>query len=423
MGASPRTAAVWVDLHGAPQRVGLLRATAGRRGERSSLTYDPGWLTREERFALEPGLRLGEGTFYPPGARVLFGAFGDSAPDRWGRMLMQRAERRRAEAAGETPRTLHEWDYLLGVNDEARPGALRFTAEAGGPFLAAGGAGIPPLIDLPRLRDAARRADDEEPTDEDMALLLEAGSSLGGTRPKASVRDNDGQLAIAKFGRTSDPYPVELWERVALRLAAAAQVRVPPARILDLSDRPVLLVHRFDRAGQRRVPFLSAMTMLGATDGDTGHSYPEIAEALRAHGSQPSADRNELWRRMVFSVLIANCDDHLRNHGFVWDGIEGWRLSPAYDLNPTPRDIRPAVLATALVLDGDTTASLDLALSELDFFALGLDDARRTAGEVAAAVAGWRSVALREGLTRQQCDRMASAFEHVDLTRALAWRR
>ena len=169
-----------------------------------------------EQFALEPALTLDKGTFYPPGARTLFGAFGDSAPDRWGRMLMQRAERRRAEALKEAPRTLHEWDYLLGVNDETRQGALRFTVEEGGAFVADGSPRVPPLVELPRLLAAARRADDDESTDEDLALLLAPGSSLGGARPKASVRDERGRLSIAKFARSVDPYPVERWEGVAL---------------------------------------------------------------------------------------------------------------------------------------------------------------------------------------------------------------
>jgi serine/threonine-protein kinase HipA len=399
----------------------MLRATTGRRGERASFTYHPNWLSQVERFALEPALTLDKGTFYPPGARTLFGAFGDSAPDRWGRMLMQRAERRRAAALEEAPRTLHEWDYLLGVNDETRQGALRFTVEDGGPFVADGSPGVPPLVELPRLLGAARRADDDESTDEDLALLLAPGSSLGGARPKASVRDAHGRLSIAKFARSVDPYPVERWERVALRLAESAGIRVPRARVLELEGQPVLLVERFDRSGPLRVPFLSAMTMLGAIDGESGHSYPEIAEALRAHGSQSTIDRHELWRRMVFNVLIANTDDHLRNHGFVWAGIDGWRLSPAYDLNPTPRDIKGATLSTSLVLDGDPTASLDLALSELEFFSLTLAEAQRIASQVATAVATWRTVALDESLSSSQCDRMASAFEHQDLSRALAW--
>ncbi|MGH7531659.1 MAG: type II toxin-antitoxin system HipA family toxin [Gemmatimonadales bacterium] len=403
-----RGAVIHIDLQGTTHRIGTLRAVASRQGERAGFEYDPAWLASPHRFALEPALRLTAGTNYPPNDRALFGAFSDSAPDRWGRTLMQRGERQAAQREG----ALHELDYLLGVSDISRQGALRFTALSGGPFLAAGDAGVPPLLRLPRLLVAADQVDGGEGGDEDLRLLLAPGSSLGGARPKASVRDDDGALAIAKFSRRSDEWPVVEWEAVALRLAREAGVDAAPGRLLRVGDRQVLLTRRFDRRGETRVPYLSAMSLLGARDNAAEpHSYPEIAEGLRRHGAAPRHDLAELWRRMVFTVLIANTDDHLRNHGFLWGGAEGWRLSPAFDLNPTPADVRPRVLSTALTVDGDTTASLDRAFEVMAWFDLKLAGGKAIATEVGGAVARWRDAATELGLNRAQCDRMASAFE------------
>ena len=407
-----RGARVFVDLAGTALPVGRLRAVVTRGGERASFDYDVEWLGRPDRFALEPALTLGAGTFYPPGDRALFGAFGDSAPDRWGRMLLQRAERRRAAHEGRGPRALHELDYLLGVHDETRQGALRFTSLNGGPWLAAGRPAVPPLVDLPRLLAASGRVEVDRETDDDLTLLLAPGSSLGGARPKASVRDRDSALAIAKLPRASDEWPVVEWEMVALELAHQAGIQAAAARLEDVAGRRVLVVRRFDRAGTRRLPFLSAMTLLGARDNDpTPHSYPEIAESLRRHGAAPTRDVRELWRRMVFNVLIANTDDHLRNHRALYAGADGWTLAPAYDLNPTPADIKARVHSTALTLDGEATGDPELAFKELDWFSLKAPEARAIAAEVTRAVAGWRDVARRVGLTAAECDRMASAFE------------
>jgi serine/threonine-protein kinase HipA len=264
----------------------------------------------------------------------MFGAIGDSAPDRWGRVLMRRAERRRAERLGQTPRTLREIDYLLLVNDEARQGALRFAENMGGPFLAPNDqAGVPPLVDLPRLLNASARVIDENEDDEDLRLLIAPGSSLGGARPKASIRDRDSSLAIGKFPHKDDEWDTVLWEAVSLTLAENAGIDVPKWRLELVEEKPVLLSTRFDRSTNGRILFLSALSMLGARDQET-HSYLEIVDALRQHGAQPIDDMHELWRRIVFTVLISNVDDHLRNHGFLYTGSDGWALSPAYDLNP-----------------------------------------------------------------------------------------
>jgi serine/threonine-protein kinase HipA len=413
---------VYLDLQGTPHLVGRLWTRTRKDRDSATFEYAKEWLAHAQRFSLEPALKLVPGPYHTTADRPMFGAIGDSAPDRWGRVLMRRAERRRAEREGQTPRALREMDYLLMVDDEARAGALRFAEREGGPFLAESGpTKIPPLIELPRLLSATERMADESDSDEDLRLLLAPGSSLGGARPKASVRDRDGRLAIAKFPNQGDEVRTVLWEAVALTLAARAGIQVPSWRLEAVADKPVLLLRRFDREEGRRVPFVSAMSMLDARDNEP-RSYMEFVDVLRQYGASPKEDMRALWRRIVFSIMISNTDDHLRNHGFLWPGPAGWRLSPAYDLNPVPVDIKPRVLTTAIDLD-DGTASLKLALSVAGYFELTDSAARQIAAEVGDAVASWRKVAARFDLTGMEIDRMASAFEHEDLKAALALKK
>lgn len=340
---------------------------------------------------------------------------------RRGRVLMRRAERHRAAREGRTPRTLSEADFLLMVDDEARQGALRFAEGANGPFLAAGTEQrIPPLVELPKLLSAAERVGAENEDDSDLRLLLAPGSSLGGARPKSSVRDNDGHLALAKFPHAQDEVAVVLWEGLALSLAKNAGIIVPKWRIERIGEKPAIVIRRFDREGNRRTPFLSAMSMLTASENES-RSYMEIADAVRQHGAEPKADLSQLWRRIVFNVLISNGDDHLRNHGFLYSGTAGWRLAPAYDLNPVPVDIRPRVLSTAIDLD-DPTASLDLALETAVYYGLTLQQAKEISVSVAGAVSQWRREAANLDIPSGEIDRMATAFDHADMRQALSFR-
>ena len=411
---------IHVDLTGTVRPVGRLWTRVRQGRESATFQYDDAWLDHPERFALEPALTLGEGAHHTPTSRALFGALGDSAPDRWGRALMTRAERRTARAEERPPRTLTKLDYLLNVSDHARQGAIRFSAEPGGPFLSHAEADpVPPLIELPRLLTASDRINDEDDNDELLALLLAPGSSLGGARPKASVVDIDGTLAIAKFPKHDDEIDIVRWEAVALSLAAHAGIKVPEWHLERVHDRHALILKRFDRNGDARIPFLSAMSMLGADDGDV-RSYLEIADALRQHGAESRVDREALWRRIVFSILISNTDDHLRNHGFLYEGTAGWRLSPAFDLNPVPIDLKPRFLSTAIDLE-DHEASLDLALTVAPYFEIDENAARAVAKDVALSVAEWRTFASKLGLPRSDIERMASAFEHDDLKSALAY--
>lgn len=408
---------VYVDLDNTPHLVGRLWLRVRNRTESATFQYDESWLQNPERFALEPALQMDAAPYHTDTGKRLFGAIGDSAPDRWGRALMMRAEARRERKAGEPPRTLWEADYLLLVDDETRQGALRFAEQEGGPFLRqVVGNRTPPLIELPALLAASEHVYDEVETGADLRLLLAPGSSLGGARPKASVRDRDGELAIAKFPHHTDRISTVLWEAVALRLAAAAGINTAIGRVERVAGRPVFLLRRFDREGTTRRPFLSAMSMLGAVDHET-RSYLEIADAIQRYGAAPSEDLHELWRRIVFSVLISNTDDHLRNHGFLYEGNRGWRLSPAYDLNPVPVQFRPRILST-LIDEQSGDASLELALSVAEYFRLTQAQARQTAYEVASAVSHWRREATALGIAAVEMNTVASAFEHEDLIQA-----
>jgi serine/threonine-protein kinase HipA len=361
---------------------------------------------------VDPELPLGRGQFHT--AQPLFRAFTDPAPDRWGQSLLRRAERARARQEGRVPRTLTGIDFLSLVDDQTRLGALRFqdAKDVGSGFLSKGKNPVPPLIALPKLLAATQRLIDDEESDEDLALVLAPGTSLGGARPKASVLGGDGRLMVAKFPRKDDDWPVTRWEAVTLALAAAAGLRVPASRLELVLRRPVLLLERFDRLGAARVPFMSAMTALSANDNEA-HSYLEVVDALRREGARVSEDLGQLWRRLVFNILVSNTDDHLRNHGLLRDDV-GWRLAPAYDLNPTPTDVRPRVQALAIT-EVDATSSLETALEVAPSFGISNKDARTIAGEVGRAVRPWRSVAAKFGLKPRDLDRMESAFHHRDL--------
>lgn len=407
---------VHIELDGQSRPIGLLRRQRARRQETVTFEYVESWLADPARFSLEPALTLTRGQFPPLPGQSLFGSIGDSAPDTWGRRLMQRSERRAAVREGRPVRTLGELDYLLGVADETRLGALRFRRSGEQVFQAPSRAGVPPLVELGRLLQITERVLRDEETDEDLQLIFAPGSSLGGARPKASVIDQHGQLSIAKFPKETDDYSIETWEEIALRLAARAGIVTPRHELIRVAGKSVLLSRRFDRSNGARIPFLSAMSMTGSKDGERG-SYPELVDALSRHGAQAKADAQQLYRRVVFNVLVSNVDDHLRNHGFLWQGEAGWVLSPAYDLNPTPVDVKARILTTNIDLD-EATCSLDLLESAADYFGLGLRQARDIIREVAAATANWRQIAADVGARPSEIQRMVSAFEHDDQVRA-----
>lgn len=404
-----RKICVSIDLEDATHIVGTLWARQSRARESASFEYSKEWLENPRRFSLEPALQIGRGAFHTQNNQRIFGAFGDSAPDRWGRVLIQRMERRKARDENRPPKTIFEIDYLLGVGDRARQGALRFSQDEAGPYLAIDAANpIPPLIEIPRLLNAANRFANDEETPEDLRLLLAPGSSLGGARPKASIIDKDGSLAIAKFPKPDDEINVSAWEAVALTMARDAQIPTPDFRIENIDGKSVLILQRFDRLNGKRIPFLSAMSMLGAEDNQT-RSYMEIADAIRQYGAKADDDCAQLWRRIVFNIVIANTDDHLRNHGFLYEK-NGWRLSPAYDLNPVPLDIKPRALSTA-INEVETEGNLDIALDVAAHFGLKHEGAKAIISDVTKVVSSWKRYATKFGISNKEIERMASAFD------------
>ena len=409
---------VHIDLAGQTRPVGVARSNRVRGNETFVFEYAAEWLADPDRFAIEPALALTRGGFVPSAGQLLFGSLCDSAPDNWGRKLMQRAERRQAERDRRAVRTLLDSDYLLGVSDETRLGALRFRPVGDTAFHAPARAGVPAMLELGRLLQITVRILRDEETDEDLQMIFAPGSSLGGARPKASVIDPHGRLCIAKFPKETDDYSVETWEEVALCLAQRAGIATPEHQLVQISGKAVLLSWRFDRAGKIRIPFLSAMAMTGSRDGERG-SYPELVDVLTQHGAQAKKDALELYRRVTFNVLISNVDDHLRNHGFLRHESTGWSLSPAYDLNPVPTDLKARVLTTNIDLD-EGTCSVELLEAAAQYFGLGVRAARAIIKEVATVTATWREVAKKSGARASEITRMASAFEHDDLTRALA---
>lgn len=408
----------FLDWQGRCRRIGLMRRHGARGRQSVTFEYDSEWIRDPAGVSLNPSLPVGPGTFRPPAGREMFGTLGDSAPDTWGRTLMRRKERRAAEREGRAVCALHETDFLLGVADETRLGALRFRWAGDHVFQAPRDVGVPATVALGQLLKASERILRGEETDDDLLLIFAPGSSLGGARPKASVIDRHGRLSIAKFPKETDEYSLERWEAIVLDLAEAAGIQTASHDLIDHNGRPIFLSRRFDRAGPARIPFLSALSMTEHRDGDRG-SYLEIVDALTEHGANAAGDRTELFKRVAFSVLVSNTDDHLRNHGFLWLGQRGWTLSPAYDINPTPQDIRPRILATNIDFD-DGTCSVELLRSVAGEFALRQKDADALIRQVATATQGWRRAARRRGAKGSEIQRMESAFEHADLHTALS---
>lgn len=413
-------AEVLVQIGGEDVLAGRLCSHRRHNIESSTFSYADEYLAREDAYALDPLLPLTSGQHQTPLGHKIFGAFSDCAPDRWGRMLIQRRQRREDGGAAAGERSFGEADFLLGVRDDLRQGALRFRDPGSGAFLSSAEDGVPHLVDLPRLLDFADRAERDVASEEELEILLKGGSSLGGARPKAHVIDERGRIAIAKFPRpVADDWDVTGWEAVTLSLAREAGISVPDSTLHDIGGRSVLVVDRFDREGERRIGYVSAMTMLEASDGDR-RSYLDIVEVIEVESDRATRDLHELWRRIAFSILVSNTDDHLRNHGFLRETAAGWSLSPAFDLNPDPEPGRKLLSTT---IDGTSAeANLELLLGVAWFFRLSDEQARAVAREVSDATGHWRDAARQAGLGRDAIRTMEPAFEHESarLARELA---
>lgn len=397
-----------------PVLVGILRQSLVRNDEHFSFRYDDAWLLSEYARSIDPELALYQGEQHASGGHN-FRTFLDSCPDRWGRTLMQRREAILARLEKRPRRRLTEIDFLLGVHDTYRMGALRFKETVTGAFLSdLDELAAPPVTSLRELEQAAWRVQAPD-SDEDpqisrwLGMLISPGSSLGGARPKASVVVGENELWLAKFPGREDEYDVAAWEYLAYELALEAGIVMAPAKLkVFSSSHRTFLTRRFDRSPKSRIHFSSAMTQLGYYDGHAeGASYLEIAEFLTRSGGNVPEDLPQLWRRILFNVVISNTDDHLRNHGFLLSR-SGWVLSPAYDINPNPAG--PAGL-TLNIDDADNSLNIDLVMSVAPYFQLRSIQARAIRDEVLRVVATWQDKAVRHGLPSIEIDRMALAFQ------------
>ncbi|MCL1873984.1 MAG: HipA domain-containing protein [Clostridiales bacterium] len=396
-----------------PALMGKLYVSASRGKELFSFEYSRDWIrSAAESFVFDPDLGLYEGRQYAPD-KPLFGIFADSCPDRWGRLLMKRKEAILARKEKRKPRALRESDYLLGVYDETRSGALRFSLEENGPFLAADkDLSAPPWTTLRTLETAslAFENDDESAQEEKwLRQLLAPGSSLGGARPKASVQAPDGSLWIAKFPSKHDEWNSGAWEIIAHDLAIICGLNAPEAKLETFSFAgSTFLVKRFDRNQSRRIHFSSAMALLGKTDGDgtEGVSYLDIASFIKSNGALPKQDLRELWQRIVFNMAISNSDDHLRNHGFLLTD-SGWVLSPMYDVNP---NIYGNTLSLNVSTD-DNSISFGLAIETAEYYGISVHEAKNAVADIQKTICGnWQMLAADYGLSKGAIDRMEPAF-------------
>lgn len=408
---------IWVYAHWIgmpePKCIGILSAHFGKGRKSFSFEYDPQWISSEEQLLLDPDLGWYSGTQFPNG-KDNFGIFLDSMPDSWGRTLMQRREPQRAKEEGRGPRKLHNIDFLLGVYDESRMGALRFKLDPNGPFLETDSSTTtPPWTSLGELQKAVKNieSDDNDDAIRDWILmLLGPGSSLGGARPKANFLDKENNLWIAKFPSKNDTIDKAAWEFLANRLALRAGINMSDSKISIISGNyNTFITKRFDRVKKERIHFASAMTMTGYSEEalrDKKASYLEIAEFIKFSGADNTEDLHQLWKRIVFNISVSNTDDHLRNHGFLLTN-KGWKLSPAYDINPSTDKY-----GLALNIDMDNNAlDFDLAKSVGDFFMLNTDKMEEILEQVKSVIKNWRSFATVIGIPRQEQDRMESAFQ------------
>ena len=396
-----------------PMLMGTLYVSAIKGGESYSFEYTDQWLKKTNlMLTLDPELMPYSGRQYPTGKNI-FGLFADASPDRWGRVLMNKRERILAEKEGRKPSKLYDSDYLLGVYDETRMGGIRFKKEQDGPFLSDDKeTAAPPWATLRTLEEASRNFENDETglSEKWLNQLIRPGSSLGGARPKVTVVDTNGQLWIAKFPSKNDENDTGAGEIVAHDLAKLCGLNVPEAKMEKFSSLgSTFLVKRFDRIGEKRIHFASAMTLLGKADGASaadGTSYLEMVAFIKAYGAAPKRDLLELWKRIVFNMAITNTDDHLRNHAFILTK-EGWGLSPLYDVNPVPYGDELSLN----VDEEDNRISIELAIQTAVRFGIERSDAEAYAKEILKIVReNWSQLASKYGLTCRQIEEMRPAF-------------
>ncbi|WP_333696004.1 type II toxin-antitoxin system HipA family toxin [Flavobacterium sp.] len=401
----------WIGMQ-EPKIVGILSAQQAKGKKAFSFEYDKDWLKSGQQFLLDPDIQLYGGPQYP-NQKENFGIFLDSMPDTWGRTLMKRREAQKAKEKKEKPKTLYDIDYLLGVYDESRMGALRFKTDLDGDFLDNNKtAPTPPWSSIRELQNAAHIFEndtDNEEVNRWLTVLMAPGSSLGGARPKANILDADKSLWIAKFPSKTDTIDKAAWEFLAYQLATKAGIEMAPCRMERiLGKHHTFFTKRFDRENGERIHFASAMTMTGNNEDtirDNQASYLDIAEFISNHGANIEANLHQLWRRIIFNIAISNTDDHLRNHGFILTK-EGWILSPAYDLNPSiDKD------GLALNIDTDNNElDFDLAKSVGKYFRLNNNQMEVIIQEVLEVTNKWKTMANEIGISRSEQELMEKAF-------------
>jgi len=400
-----------------PVLMGVLKAEFTRGKEIFSFSYSENWLKSSYSQILDPELQLYTGSQYAKDEKQNFGVFLDSSPDRWGRVLMKRREAAMARSEKRPEKTLRESDYLLGVFDGYRMGAIRFKEDPDGPFLNDNKTlASPPWNSIRELEQISLKLEDDNANADPeylkwLNMLINPGSSLGGARPKASVLDDNKNLWIAKFPSKSDIKDIGGWEMVTNEIARNAGLNVAVSKIQKFSSKYyTFLTRRFDRTNTgERIHYASAMTMLGYVDGNNfqdGVSYLEIVDFLTRNGANLESDLKELWQRIVFNIFVSNTDDHLRNHGFILTD-KGWILSPAFDINPNEDGNG---LSLNISLD-DNSQDLDLTLEVAEYFRLNKEDALKKIGNIKKTVTDWRSVANKYQLPRSEQELMAKVFE------------
>jgi len=393
---------IHIDWQGETHEVGRLYSSG--KGGATTFEYASGWLDRRDRFSIDPtSLPLQRGAHHHA---KLFGAFQDCGPDRWGRVLIERAVRKKVLEA----KPYQDIDYVLALDDASRIGALRFRTSSDGPFLARNSGHLPPMIQLGALLHATDAIHGETETAKDLRFLLDEGSPLGGARPKSAVQLPNGELAIAKFPKPDDIRDIAAGEILALELANAAGIKTAAHQLVKAGEKSVAVITRFDRNGLIRIPFISAATLLGLPQGDLG-SYAHMADGIRQFGHDFSADLKELWRRLVFSLLASNYDDHLRNHGFLMVEPGRWSLAPAYDVNPVPEIDRAQTNKTSITENGEEP-SVGAALAAASRFGLKPTEAKAILHDVVTAVSQWRAVGRRLHLTTGVLDSYQTAFDN-----------
>jgi len=406
----------WLELD-EPKKIGTLRAEIIHGSEMLSFEYSDSWLERRSAMLIDPELQFVQGRQYLTNKnRPNFGVFLDSSPDRWGQMIVKRREAVDARQEQRKQKQLFATDFLLGVHDQQRMGGLRFKLDLEGEFISnENGRDAPPWARIRDLENAAWQfqSQDDESVNEWLQLLMAPGTSIGGARPKAGVCDEEQNLWIAKFPGRNDDYDIGAWELVTHKLAREAGIDVAEARAERFGlPHHTFMVKRFDRVAdngrRRRRHFASAMTMLGYFDGASfkdGASYLEIVEFLTRSGSETRTDLQQLWRRVVFSICVSNTDDHLRNHGFILHP-NGWKLSPAYDINPEPRGNGLSLNIT----ETDNSLEIEVALKAAQFYGVEFSEANETIEFVQDVVSNWRALATEIGISRTEQELMAPAF-------------